>query len=74
MPLDEFFRTRIFEPLKMVDTSFFLPPAKADRLAAVYGAKEGARRPPAAQPENGGACDIESRGHALQRGPNGLRA
>jgi CubicO group peptidase (beta-lactamase class C family) len=73
MPLDEFFRTRIFEPLKMVDTSFFLPPAKADRLAAVYGAKEGARRPPAAQPENGGACDIESRGHALQRGPNGLR-
>ena len=41
MPLDEFFRTRIFEPLKMVDTSFFLPPAKRDRLAAVYAAKEG---------------------------------
>jgi CubicO group peptidase (beta-lactamase class C family) len=40
MPLDEFFRTRIFEPLKMVDTSFFLPPAKRDRLAAVYAAKE----------------------------------
>ena len=36
MPLDEFFRTRIFEPLKMVDTAFFLPPAKRDRLATVY--------------------------------------
>ena len=41
MPLDEFFRTRVFEPLKMVDTSFFLPPAKRDRLAAVYLAKDG---------------------------------
>jgi CubicO group peptidase (beta-lactamase class C family) len=35
---DEFLRTRIFEPLKMVDTSFFLPPEKRDRLAAVYSA------------------------------------
>jgi CubicO group peptidase (beta-lactamase class C family) len=34
--LDAFFRTRIFEPLKMVDTHFFLPPAQRDRLAAVY--------------------------------------
>jgi CubicO group peptidase (beta-lactamase class C family) len=34
--LDTFFRTRIFEPLKMVDTHFFLPPAQRDRLAAVY--------------------------------------
>jgi CubicO group peptidase (beta-lactamase class C family) len=40
-PLDEFFRTRVFEPLKMVDTSFFLPPAKRDRLATVYLAKDG---------------------------------
>jgi CubicO group peptidase (beta-lactamase class C family) len=36
MPLDEFFRTRIFEPLKMTDTCFFLPPEKRDRLATVY--------------------------------------
>lgn len=34
MPLDRFFQTRIFEPLGMVDTHFFLPPEKADRLAA----------------------------------------
>jgi CubicO group peptidase (beta-lactamase class C family) len=39
-PLDVFFRERIFEPLKMVDTSFFLPPEKRARLAAVYMPKE----------------------------------
>jgi CubicO group peptidase (beta-lactamase class C family) len=38
MRLDEFMRARIFEPLKMPDTSFFLPPAKRDRLATVYSA------------------------------------
>lgn len=37
MPLDRFFRTRITEPLGMVDTYFFVPPAKRDRLVAVYG-------------------------------------
>ena len=36
VPLDEFIRTRITAPLRMVDTHFFLPPAKRDRLAAVY--------------------------------------
>jgi CubicO group peptidase (beta-lactamase class C family) len=40
--LDEFLRTRIFEPLGMADTHFYLPPAKKNRLAAVYSAKEGA--------------------------------
>jgi len=39
LTLDEFFRTRIFEPLKMTDTSFFLPREKAPRLAAVYSAR-----------------------------------
>jgi CubicO group peptidase (beta-lactamase class C family) len=42
LSLDEFFRTRIFEPLGMTDTHFYLPPAKKGRLAAVYAAKEGA--------------------------------
>jgi CubicO group peptidase (beta-lactamase class C family) len=36
MPLDQFFRTRIFEPLGMKDTYFFLPDNKLDRLAAAY--------------------------------------
>jgi CubicO group peptidase (beta-lactamase class C family) len=38
MPFDEFLRKRIFEPLRMKDTCFFLPPDKVGRLAAVYGA------------------------------------
>ncbi len=33
--LDEFFRTRIFEPLGMVDTDFHVPPGKQDRFAAL---------------------------------------
>ncbi len=35
-PLDEFFRTRIFEPLAMKDTYFYPPDNKLDRLAAAY--------------------------------------
>lgn len=34
--LDEFLRTRIFEPLGMKDTSFFPPQSKLERLATVY--------------------------------------
>ena len=36
LALDEFIRRRITEPLGMKDTFFFLPPAKRQRLAAVY--------------------------------------
>ena len=35
-PLDEFFRTRIFEPLGMNDTYFFPPENKLARLATAY--------------------------------------
>jgi CubicO group peptidase (beta-lactamase class C family) len=35
-PLDEFFRTRIFEPIGMKDTYFYLPENKLDRLATAY--------------------------------------
>ena len=34
--LAQFLGERLITPLKMVDTSFFLPPDKASRLAAVY--------------------------------------
>ena len=37
-PLDQFFKARIFDPLRMTDSSFFLPPEKRDRLATVYSA------------------------------------
>ena len=36
MPLDQFFRERIFVPLGMKDTYFYLPEDKVDRLAAAY--------------------------------------
>jgi CubicO group peptidase (beta-lactamase class C family) len=36
VPLDEFIRTRITEPLGMKDTRFFLQPDQRQRLAAVY--------------------------------------
>jgi CubicO group peptidase (beta-lactamase class C family) len=35
-PLDEFFRTRIFEPLGMKDTYFYPPDSKIGRLATAY--------------------------------------
>lgn len=36
MPLDQFFRTRILDPLGMQDTHFFLPAEKKNRLVTVY--------------------------------------
>ncbi len=41
LPLDRFFAERIFGPLKMVDSCFFLPPEKEGRLAKVYGMDKG---------------------------------
>ena len=35
MPLDQFFRERIFDPLGMEDTWFYLPDSKHDRLVSV---------------------------------------
>jgi CubicO group peptidase (beta-lactamase class C family) len=43
LPLDVFLRTRVFEPLSMRDTSFFLPQEKRARLAVVYSATESGR-------------------------------
>lgn len=40
-PLDRFFAERIFAPLKMVDSCFFLPAEKEGRLAKVYGMENG---------------------------------
>lgn len=34
--LDEFLRDRIFKPLKMADTDFWVPAAKKDRIAQMY--------------------------------------
>ncbi len=42
LPLDRFFAERIFQPLGMVDSCFFLSPDKANRLMPVYGLVNGA--------------------------------
>ncbi len=36
MTLDSFFRTKIFEPLGMIDTYFNVPPEKQDRIVYTY--------------------------------------
>jgi len=36
MPLDEYFRKNIFEPLNMKDTYFYLPESKSNRLVDVW--------------------------------------
>jgi CubicO group peptidase (beta-lactamase class C family) len=36
MSLSDFMKTRIFDPLKMTDTAFWVPPEKQSRLAALY--------------------------------------
>ena len=41
MPFDQFLRTRIFEPLGMKDTYFYVPDDKLDRLATAYTYYEG---------------------------------
>lgn len=47
MPLDEFLQDRLFEPLGMTDTHFYLPRGKRDRLATVYAAgDDGLERAP----------------------------
>ena len=53
MPLDEFFRTRIFEPLKMTDSGFFLPKEKRDRLATVYSLGSDGKLARAPEPKTG---------------------
>jgi len=39
--LDRFFRERILEPLGMVDTGFYVPAAKRQRLCTLYAMKDG---------------------------------
>lgn len=40
-PFADFLKERIFCPLGMIDTSFWVQPEKVQRLAAVYGPEEG---------------------------------
>lgn len=44
MRLGDFFRTRIFEPLGMRDTAFWVPDTQLTRLATAYGVEPGTRQ------------------------------
>lgn len=50
MPLDEFFKTRIYDPLKMDDSGFYVPEEKHDRFARIYSKDENGNL---ISPENG---------------------
>ena len=41
LTLEAFLKSRIFDPLGMRDTHFYLPPEKSGRLATVYGIRDG---------------------------------
>lgn len=41
MPLDEFLRVRIFDPLEMVDTSYTVPSGKSSRVVTVHRLVDG---------------------------------
>ena len=47
MSFDEFLRTRLFEPLGMIDTAFYVPDSTAGRLASLY------------TPSAGGLAEVE---------------
>jgi CubicO group peptidase (beta-lactamase class C family) len=46
MSLDQFFKTRIFTPLGMNDTYFYLPKEKHNRLVTLYETRDGKLAPP----------------------------
>ena len=70
-PLDVFLRERIFEPLGMPDTHFFLDERYADRLAAQYRPREGDNRIELQDPA-GAASRWISGPQKLFRGAGGL--
>lgn len=66
-PLDEFLAERIFQPLAMNDTAFFVPAEKLDRLAVNYGKKDGKL-----SPIDGGSTSQFATKPALFSGGGGL--
>ena len=52
MPLDQFFRRRIFDPLRMHDTYFAVPAGKRDRLVTLHTMTDGKLLPSHDGPNN----------------------
>lgn len=68
MALDVFLKERMFNPLNMEDTDFYVPPKKLDRLAAMYKTAEDGGLELLDPAENG----VFSRPHNLLSGGGGL--
>lgn len=64
MPLDVFFRKRIFDPLGMKDTWFYLPPDKQSRLVNLYIVEPDGRLT-----RSDGYLDIEGNGTRMKDYP-----
>jgi CubicO group peptidase (beta-lactamase class C family) len=48
-PVDDYLESRVFTPLDMVDTGFYVPPEKVERLATVYESVDGRLHPVSTQ-------------------------
>jgi CubicO group peptidase (beta-lactamase class C family) len=82
--LDAYLQERIFEPLGMEDTGYFVPSAKLDRLAALYGSYKVGEADMTATKWFGGAMaglnrllegpgdGLAARPHQIFRGGHGL--
>ncbi|HEV2689531.1 MAG TPA: serine hydrolase domain-containing protein, partial [Bryobacteraceae bacterium] len=66
-PLDQFFEERIFKPLGMKDSAFFVPEEKWSRLAVLYAPKQGG----GIQRSTGGAQESYKKKPALLLGGAG---
>jgi CubicO group peptidase (beta-lactamase class C family) len=71
MPLDQFFRRRIFDPLRMNDTWFYLPEAKRGRLVTLHAGTDGKVRV-WREPEGGLDPDISAKKGQYFSGGSGL--
>lgn len=82
VPLDRFLQERVFDPLGMTDTGFFVPPAEQHRFSAMIGARDPAdvKASRSLQLAAAGrfdwisnpATDLEYRPHRAFRGGHGL--
>ena len=67
-PFDEFLHDRIFTPLGMDDTSFFVPEGKLHRLATAYVPSRGG----GIAPHEGSVTTRHKRSHAMKSGGAGV--
>ncbi len=69
-PLDQFFAERIFKPLQMTDSGFFVPEEKWSRLAVLYAPKRGGA--PGIEPSTSPAQESFKKKPALLLGGAGM--